>query len=100
MASSPTGKGGAGMSFVCGQCGCDCGTERILVAHLMRAHGLASNPVTRSLGNLYEQVHALEGRVSALEGQLGCGRASPEELKELREYLAFMREERVRGAPL
>lgn len=88
------------MSFVCGHCGSDCGTERILVAHLMRAHGLARNPVTRSLGKLYEEVHALEGRVSSLEGQLGCGRASPEELKEIREYLTFMREERKKGAPL
>ena len=87
------------MSFVCGQCGSDCGTERILVAHLMRAHGLGRNPVPRSLGNLYEEFHALEGRVAALEGQLGCGRASPEELKEIREYLAFMREERRKGLP-
>lgn len=85
------------MSYICGLCGSDCGTERILKDHLMRAHGLASNPVVRSLGNLYEEVHALEGRVAALEGQLGCGRASPEELKELREYLAFMREERKKG---
>jgi hypothetical protein len=52
------------------------------------------------LGNLYEEVHALEGRVASLEGALGCGRASPGELKELREYLAFMREERKREAPL
>ena len=88
------------MSYVCGQCGSDCGTEKILQRHLLQAHGLGHNPTPRSLGNLYEEVHRLEGRVSSLEGQLGCGRVSPEELREIREYLAFMREERRKGAPL
>ncbi len=84
------------MSFVCGQCGSDCGSEKILRAHLMRAHGLTSNPRPHSLANLYEEFRGLEGRVVALEGR---PQFSVEEALEWREYLAFARQDRARGVP-
>lgn len=75
------------MTF-CTQCGAEFTSHSDLKAHLLSAHGRSSNPVPRSLPNLYEIVERLEARVETLEALRGVSRG----VGELREDLEVARE--------